>query len=178
MEVDVLEIAITLAITVTSFLGLVIRYVRGAVKAQESQRKTDVDNLRLERTEEIANKQKTFEAGIDIKRKEMEVRILSEQANSEQALAFASALETMAGAFKDLSKSIQQSNEMNADWRDTFSSNHQDTVGLIEATSENAGIERQIQIDLLQQILTAVSANGGVGYGDKAIPHMLQLPPG
>ncbi len=178
MEVDVWQIAITLAITLTAFLGAVTRYVRSAIKKQESQRKIEVESLRVERNEEIANKQKKFEANIDIQRQEMEVRVLSEQANSEQALAFASALETMAGAFKDLSKTIQQSNEMNAEWRDTFSNSHQDTVGLIEATSENAGQERQIQIDLLQQILAAVSTNGGVGHGDKAIPHMLKLPPG
>lgn len=178
VEADVWQIAIGLAVTLTAFLTAVTRYVRGAIKRQEAKQKADVEKLRVERAEEITNKQKIFESDIDMKRKEMEVRILSEQANSEQALAFASALETMAGAFKDLSKTIQQSNEMNAEWRDTFSTNHQDTVGLIEATSENAGQERQLQIDLLQQILTAVSANGGVGYGDKVIPHMLQLPPG
>lgn len=178
MEVDVWQIGITLALTLIAFLGAVTRYVRGAIKAQEAVRAVEVDDLRKERTEEIANKQQKFESNLDLKRREMEARILSEQANSEQALAFASALETMAGAFKDLSKSIRQSNEMNEEWRNTFSSNHQDTVGLIEATSENAGHERQMQINLLQQILTAVSANGGVGHGDKAVSFMLEFPPG
>ena len=178
VEADIWQIAIGLAVTLTAFLAAVTRYVRGAIKAQESQRKADVENLRVERTEEIANKQKAFESNIDIKRKEMEVRILSEQANSEQSLALSSALETMATAFNGLSKSIQQHNKNSDEWRNTLTANHQLTVNLIESTSENAGRERQMQINLLQQILIAVSANGGVGYGDKAIPYMLQLPPG
>lgn len=178
VEPDLWQIAIGLAVTLTAFLGAVTRYVRGAIKTQDAQRKIDVENERVERTEEIANKQIKFESQIDFKRKEMEVRILSEQASSEQTLAFASALETMAGAFKDLSKSIQQHNENSEDWRKTFLTDRQVTIGLIESTSENAGQERQLQITLLQQILTAVTANGGVGHGDKAIPHMLEFPPG
>ncbi len=178
MEPDLWQIAVGLVVVLTAFLKAGTVYVRSAVKAQDVQRKIDVENERVERSEEIANKQKTFESDIDMKRKEMEVRILSEQASSEQTMAFASALETMAGAFKDLSKSIQKHNENSEDWRKTFLTDRQATIGLIESTSQNAGEERQLQIILLQQILTAVSSNGGVGYGDKAIEHMLQLPPG
>ena len=178
VEADVWQIAIGLAVTLTALLGGINRYVRSAIKAQEARRKVDVENEREERTKEIANKQQKFESDIDIKRKEMEVRILSEQANSEQSLALSSALETMATAFNGLAKSIQQHNENSDEWRNTFITNHQLTINLIESTSEIGGQERQLQIGLLQQILLAVSTNGGVRYGDKAIPHMLEFPPG
>ena len=73
MEVDVWQIAITLALTLIAFLGAVTRYVRSAIKSQEVQRKVDVESLREERTKEIDNKQQQFESNLDIKHKEMEV---------------------------------------------------------------------------------------------------------
>lgn len=178
MEADLWQIAIGLAVTLTAFLGAGNRYVRGAIKSQEAQRKIDVENLREERTKEIDNKQQQFESNLDIKHKEMEVRILSEQANSEQSLALSSALGTMATAFNGLSKNIQRHNENSDEWRNAFITNHQLTISLIESTSEIGGQERQLQIELLQQILLAVSANGGVGHGDKTVSYMLEFPPG
>ena len=77
-----------------------------------------------------------------------------------------------------IADSMQQQNEINDEWRKTFLINHESTAGLINSASEIAGEERQMQIALLQQILTAVSANGGVRHGSKAISYMLELPPG
>lgn len=178
VEVDIWQVAIAFVIAATGLFGAVTRYVRGAVKAQDAQRKIDVENQRVERTEEIANKQKRLQTELENEQKAMEVRIISEQSNSEQSSAMSAALATMAKAFEGLSKHIQQQNENNDRWRNTFIENHQATLDSIENSGRVAGQERQQQIDFLQQILTAVSANGGVGYGDKAIPHMLKLPPG
>jgi hypothetical protein len=179
VETDITQIVIAFIIAMTSLAGAVTAYVRRAIKQSDAARNLALEVERTERTNEIEAKQKRLAADLENERKQMEVRIISEQSNSEQSQAMSQALATMAKAFQELSTSITRSNQINDEWRHAFNEQHDTTLQVIRKTSIEAGEERQQQINFLQQILTAVTINGGVGRASsQAVPYLLKLPPG
>jgi hypothetical protein len=128
VETDITQIVIAFIIAMTSLAGAVTAYVRRAIKQSDAARNVALEVERTERTNEIEAKQQRLAADLERERKQMEVRIVSEQSNSEQSQAMSQALATMATAFQELSKSITKSNQINDEWRQTFNEQHDTTL--------------------------------------------------